>query len=67
MSVEHESADELLRQSHYTPEELAQLLDMRVEFIREEALQHRLRAIIVDHQVVSILRHDVLVWLDKQR
>jgi len=67
MSVEHESVDELLHKSHYTPEELAELLDMSVDFIREEALQRRLRAIIIDHHVVSILRHDVITWLDDRR
>lgn len=58
-----ESIDELLHKSHYTPEELADLLETGPDFVRHEALNGRLKAFIVDHHVVSIRREDVLRWL----
>ncbi|HKG25977.1 MAG TPA: hypothetical protein VKB09_10040 [Thermomicrobiales bacterium] len=58
---------ELLRQDCYTPEELATLLEMDVNLIREDAYTGRLRAAIVDHHILSISREDALRWLDERR
>ena len=60
---ERESMETLLRRSYYTPEELATLIDMAPYVVREEALQGRLKAIIIDHHVVSIRRQDAIDWL----
>jgi hypothetical protein len=58
--------DELLHQDHYTPEELAILLDMDVNAIRAAVFHHRLRAFVVDHHIMCIRRDDVLRWLAGQ-
>ena len=50
------STEELLRQDRYTPEELADLLEMDVNLIREAAFGHRLDAQIIDHDIISISR-----------
>lgn len=54
---------DLLHQEHYTPDELAVLLDMSSSSIYHDAREGRLRASIVDHHVVDIRRDDVLRWL----
>lgn len=58
--------DELLHQDHYTPEELAILLDMDVNAIRAAVFNHRLRAFVVDHHIMCIRRDDALRWLAGQ-
>ena len=58
------STEALLRQDHYTPEELADLLEMDVNLIREAAFDHRLDAQIVDHDIISISRAAALQWLN---
>src|SRR5262245_30366874 len=57
------SPEQLLLQDSYTPEELATLLEMDVNLIREAAFNGRLKAQIVDHEIVSISRADALRWL----
>ena len=54
---------ELLRQDRYTPEELAALLPVEVDLIRQAAFQGRLPAEIVGRDIVAIRREDVLRWL----
>lgn len=64
MSVRgHVSIEALLHQPHYTPQELAELLEVSPYLIWEEACSGRLQAFIVDHRVVSLRREDVLRWL----
>jgi hypothetical protein len=58
------STEELLRQDRYTPEELADLLEMDVNLIREAAFDHRLEAVIIDGDIVSISRAAALKWLN---
>ncbi|HEY8446227.1 MAG TPA: helix-turn-helix domain-containing protein [Thermomicrobiales bacterium] len=55
--------EDLLHQDHYTPEELAALLDMDVNAIRAEIFHRHLKAFIVDHHIMCIRREDVLRWL----
>jgi hypothetical protein len=54
---------ELLTQDGYTPEELATLLEMDVNLIRQAAYNGRLKACIVDHHVLTNSRADALLWL----
>jgi hypothetical protein len=61
------SPAELMTQDQYTPEDLATLLEVDVNLIREEAFTGRLKAEIVDHNIVSISRADALRWLDARR
>lgn len=58
------STEDLLRQDHYTPEELADLLGMDVNLIREAAFGHQLDARIIDHDIISITREAALRWLN---
>lgn len=58
--------EDLLHQDHYTPEELAVLLDMDVNAIRAAVFNHRLKAFVVDHHIMCIRRDDVLRWLAGQ-
>ncbi|HEY7031433.1 MAG TPA: helix-turn-helix domain-containing protein [Thermomicrobiales bacterium] len=62
-TIDHETAEELLRHDIYTPEELARLLDMSLYRIRHAAREGDLHATIVDHHVLCIRREDVLAWL----
>jgi hypothetical protein len=56
-----------MEQTSYTPEELATLLEVDVNLIREAAYNGRLKAEIVDHNIISISRADALRWLDARR
>lgn len=62
-----ESIDELLHQTHYRPEQLADLLGVSVDLIVHEVHEHRLQAFVVNHQVLDIRREDVVRWLDSRR
>jgi hypothetical protein len=54
----------LLHASSYTEEELSRLVGVGVYEIRRAAREGRLRARIVDEQVISISRDDALEWLN---
>jgi hypothetical protein len=58
------STEELLATDHYTPEELAALLSMGVNVIRDACYEGDLKCNIVNHDIVSITRADVLKWLE---
>jgi hypothetical protein len=60
---EHKSMAELLTQQEYTPEELAELVDIHVDLIRHVAFDGTLPAKIVNHDIISIRREDALHWL----
>lgn len=57
---------ELMLQDSYTPEELATLLEMDVNLIRQAAYNGRLEARIVDHDIISISRAAALRWLEER-
>ncbi|MCO5176626.1 MAG: helix-turn-helix domain-containing protein [Thermomicrobiales bacterium] len=57
---------ELLHRDHYTPDELARLLDLSPEVVRHEVRVGRLKAYIIDHRVIDIRRPDVIDWLDRR-
>ncbi len=63
---EHSPA-ELMMQDHFTPEELATLLETDVNLIREDVHSGLLKAQIIDHHIVSISRADALNWLNARR
>lgn len=60
-------AAELLHKDHYTPEELADLLDMPIYLIRHAARRGELKAFISDHRILSLRREDVIRWLEQRR
>ena len=57
---------DVLRDDHYSPQELADLLDMDCHFIRQEVFCGRLHAFVCDHHIQSIRREDVLRWLEER-
>ncbi len=57
---------ELLAQDSYTPEELATLMDLNVNRIREACYEGKLKAEIVNHDIISIKRSDALEWMSSQ-
>ena len=62
----HHSLHELLLQDRYTPEEVAELLEIGLETVRHAAFAGELRAQIAGHDIISIRRDDVLAWLGAQ-
>jgi excisionase family DNA binding protein len=62
----HHSLHELLLQDRYTPEEVAELLEIGLETVRHAAFAGELRAQIVGHDIISIRREDVLAWVKAQ-
>ena len=60
------TAEDLLHREHYTPEEAACLLGIRVSTIRRAARTGALPAAIVDHRVLCIRRDDILRWLSER-
>jgi len=59
---DHRSIAELLRQDHYTPEEVSELLGIGLDVIRHAAFAGTLRADIEGHDIISLQRDDVLAW-----
>jgi aryl carrier-like protein len=58
----HHSLQELLLQDLYTPEEVADLLEIGLDVVRHAAFSGELRAQIAEHDIISIRREDVLAW-----
>lgn len=63
---DHHSMLELLQQEHYTPQELSELIGISLESVCHAAYSGELRARVVGHDIVEILREDVLTWLKKR-
>ena len=59
----HAAPADLLRQSHFTVDELSRLLEMTPYVIREAVRTGQLSAFVVDHHIIDIRREDVLAWL----
>lgn len=59
--------EELLKQDHYRPDELAKLLDIGVDVIYQAAFAGDLIATIAGHDVIDIRRQDALRWLAHRR
>ncbi len=60
---EHELIDRLVHQNHYTPEELAHVSGIGRHVIQHAVYTGELRAFVVDHHCLDILREDAIVWL----
>jgi excisionase family DNA binding protein len=61
--IRRKHAEELLRQSHYRPRELADLLGTGVDFINHEVSTRRLKARRLGQTTLDIPRAAVLEWL----
>jgi len=62
-TLERTSFEHLLRQEHYQPEELANLLEIDVNLIQHVIFLGELPATVLDRHIVDIRRKDVLHWL----
>jgi hypothetical protein len=60
-----ESMYDLLHHDHYTPQQLADLLEIGVHVIHHAAFTGALRAQIVGHEVISIRREDAVTWFER--
>ncbi len=60
---EQELMDRLVHQNHCTPEELSQATGIPVYAIQHAAHTGELRAFVVKHHCLDILREDALAWL----
>jgi hypothetical protein len=57
---------ELMQQDHNTPEEVAELFEIGLDVVRHAAFTGELPATIVNHDIVSIRREDVLNWFEQR-
>ncbi len=58
----HPSPEDLLQQDRYTPDEAAELLEIGIDVVRHAVFTGDLRAQVVEHDIISIDRVDVLAW-----
>lgn len=58
-----ENLGDVLRQDEYTPQQLAELLEMTSYQITSAVYDGRLKATVIGSDIVSIRREDVLKWL----
>ncbi|HYI14130.1 MAG TPA: hypothetical protein VEX37_01990 [Thermomicrobiales bacterium] len=63
---EHDRIDRLVHQSHYTPEELAHVVGIGRYAIQHAVYTGELRAFVVDHHCLDILREDAIAWLRRR-
>jgi aryl carrier-like protein len=59
----HHSLHELLLQDQYTPEEVAELLEIGLDVVRHAAFSGELRARVAEHDIISIRREALLAWV----
>lgn len=57
-----ESPFELLQHERYTAEEVARLLGISIHTIQHAAFSGELRAVILEHHILSVRREDVVAW-----
>jgi len=58
--------ESLLRKETYSPEEAAEILDMNVRFIHSAVFREHLKANVVNHDIVSINRSDLIDWMNNR-
>lgn len=67
---EHEAEvnriESLLKQETYSPQEAAEILGMRERAINSAVYGGELKAYIVNHDIVSIDRTDLIAWLRRR-
>ena len=60
---EHDLIDRLVHQSHYSVDELAHVLGVGREVIHHAVFTGELRAFVINHRCLDILREDAVAWL----
>ena len=63
---EHDLIDRLVHQSHYTPEELSHMTGIGTYAIQHAVYTGELKAFVVNHHCLDILREDALAWLRRR-
>jgi hypothetical protein len=59
-------AEKLIHQDTYTPEELADILDMDEGLIKQEVNRGNLKGNMIGNDIVDIPRESVLEWMDRR-
>lgn len=57
---------ELLLADHYTPHEVAALLEIGEHTVQNAVFEGELPAQVVGHDIVSIRREDVIAWFNQR-
>lgn len=58
--------EDLLRQDTYTPEEAAEVAGVPLRTVRSAAFRGDLKALILEHDIISIDRGDLIAWLQER-
>jgi len=64
-AVERRDISELLHHDQYTPQEAAFLLGINVDVLYQAAQRGDLKAVIAGHDVLYIMRQDLVNWLER--
>ena len=64
---DHIAVLEALNRTHFTPEELAELLGIGVSVVQEAVRKGDLQAFTVEHRIIDIKRSDAVTWLKVRR
>ncbi len=60
------SVYEMLLADHYTPREVAELLEIGEHIVQNAVFEGELPAQVVEHDIISIRRDDVVVWFNQR-
>ena len=63
MSATSDRFDRLLRAEWYTPEQLADLVDVTPNAVRTAVYENRLHARVIDGHIIEINRDSAIDWL----
>lgn len=64
---EHRPVEEIIRKDRYTPDELAEVTGLDVDFINVEIHRGDLPARVVDHDIIDIARVDAIAWMRRRQ
>lgn len=62
---DRKSVEALLHQPTYTTRELSELTGVNVRVIENAVFEKELPAVVIDHDIISIARHDAVSWLTR--
>lgn len=65
-AVEQRNISELLHHDQYTPQEAAFLLGISVDVLYQAAQRGDLKAVFAGHDVLYIMRQDLISWLESR-
>mgnify|MGYP001225624546 FL=1 len=59
--------EQIIMKERYTPEELAKVTGLDVDFINVEIHKGQLRARVIEHDIIDIARLDAIAWLRRRQ